>query len=178
MTRRDYDIIEFLRYYKVASTDTLHHFFFHKSSLRMCQNRLKILTEKQVIGRARETINNQFLYFIRCPAQLRHALLVTDFYRELSKLCYVPAFKIEPTLGRIRPDALFGYTYNGKNQLGILEVEISHKGFNYAKYKDFDYKSHDLPVMPRVFVVGDKVKKQDGIHVITTAFAGIRSAIR
>ena len=76
MTRRDYDIIEFIRYYKVASTDTIQQLFF--SSLRMCQQRLKYLYDHKHINRSRESINNQYVYYLRRPAQLRHSLLVTD----------------------------------------------------------------------------------------------------
>lgn len=179
MTARDYEIIEFVSYYKVASTDTIQQLFF--PSLRICQRRLKILHEQKHLNRSRDSINNQYVYYLRRPAQLRHSLLVTDFYRELSKYCNVEVFKIEPTLGRIRPDAVIGYSVNGQNRLGLLEVEISHKGFDYAKYNSFDFSAY-FPVRPRLFVVSDKTIAVDcklpGMMVVPTSLSGVRLAVR
>ena len=175
MTRRDYDIIEFLRYYKIASTATLQEMFF--PSLRSCQNRLKWLTERGCIRRTRETINNQYAYYLRFPAQTRRALLVTDFYREMKKVCVVATFKIEPTLGNIRPDAVIGYSINGKGKLALLEVEISNKGFNHAKYASFDYATF-FPVKPKIIVISDRVKPTEGLTVIPSSLEGVRASVR
>ncbi|MEG0693002.1 MAG: hypothetical protein RR444_07960, partial [Oscillospiraceae bacterium] len=81
----------------------------------------------------------------------------------LSKICVVANYKLEPTLGSIRPDALFGYRYNNKNYIGLLEVEISNKGFDINKYLRFysskEYQSY-LPAMPKIFIIGNNVKPQ------------------
>lgn len=177
MTRRDYEIIEFVRDYKVASTDTIRQLFF--PSLRMCQHRLKFLCEAKHLNRSRESINNQYVYFLRRPAQFRHSLLVTDFYRELSKCCTVEVFRIEPALGNIRPDAVFGYSVNGKKRLGLLEVEISNKGFDYGKYGNFDFSAY-FPVRPQIYVVSDKVTSTatSDFVVVPTALTDLRYVIR
>jgi hypothetical protein len=48
----------------------------------------------------------------------------------------------------IRPDAIFGYVENGKNKIGLLEIELSKKGFNMAKYERFvktqEYLNYNL----------------------------------
>lgn len=160
LTTRDRDIMDFLDEYKIASTSTIAELFF--PSIEACYKRLQVLIKNKAVKRIRDSINNEYLYYHKkLPRQLKHSLLVTDFYRELHKKAEVFSFKIEPTLDNIRPDAMFAYRYKGKNYLGLLEVEISNKGFNYGKYESFYkngiYKNH-FPVMPNVFVVGDRVK--------------------
>jgi len=178
MTRRDYEVIEFIRDYKIASTDTIQQLFF--PSLRVCQNRLKILTEKGHLKRTRDSLNNQYVYYIKKPPLFRHSLLVTDFYREMAKICKVEKFKLEPNLEKFRADAAIGYVYNGKNHTILLEVEISHKGFDYKKYEGFNY-SKFFPVKPKVIVVGDKVKPppaNSNFVVLPTTLDGLRFVIR
>jgi hypothetical protein len=157
LTSRDIEIKEFLDNYKVATTTTLAHFFFPSSWA--CYKRLKYLSEHKQIKRMRDSIKNEYIYYIKHPKQLKHSLLVTDFYRELSKQFQVINFKVEPVLGNIRPDAVFGYIDNNKKCIGLLEVEISNKGFNINKYEKFyisnEYKSY-FPVMPRIFIVTNK----------------------
>jgi hypothetical protein len=67
----------------------------------------------------------------------------------------------EKSLGKIRPDAIFAIEYEGKQRLGLLEVEISHKGFDFEKYEEF-YRSGNyrdfFPIMPTVYVVGRSIK--------------------
>jgi len=180
ITKRDFEVIEFIRTYKVATTDTLYYFFY--PSIRVAQNRLKVLADKKLLNRSRATINNQYVYSIKKINQLRHSLLVTDFYRELSKVSEVAFFTIEPQIAHFRPDAIFGYTVNGKDFIGLLEVEISHKGFDYFKYSDSNIVS-SLPAKPKLFIVGDKInltnKKIDfDFAIINTDFKGMRLAIR
>lgn len=169
LTTRDMQIIEFLNDYKIASTSTIAELFF--PSIEACYKRLQVLVRNKAVKRIRDSINNEYLYYHKkIPRQLKHALLVTDFYRELHKKSEVFSFKIEPTLDNIRPDAIFAYRYMSKNYLGLLEVEISNKGFDYGKYERFYssecYKNH-FPVMPTVFVVGNKnrIKIPDRIKV-------------
>lgn len=50
------------------------------------------------------------------------------------------SFKIEPVIGDIRTDAVFGYKLNGKGYVGVLEVEISNKGFDFKKYQSDAFK--------------------------------------
>lgn len=163
ITTRDLNIIDFVTEYKVASTSTISEVFFPSSVA--CYKRLQEIIKRGELKRARDSINNEYLYFKKRPKQLKHSLLVSDFYRELHKRATIISFKIEPVMGDIRPDAVFGYKYNNKTYVGLLEVEISNKGFNSGKYDRFysseNYKNF-LPTMPTVFVVGDKVKLPGG----------------
>lgn len=180
LTTRDLRIINFLEDYKVARTSTIAEMFF--PSLNACYNRLQVIHNQKALRRTRDEITSEFVYYKRSlPKQIRHSLMVTDFYRELHKKCEVLSFKVEPVMGDIRPDAIFSYRYHTKIYVGLLEVEISHKGFNSNKYEKFyssnNYKSF-LPVMPTVFVVGDNVKlPQDGkvkYIVINTDFENFK----
>jgi hypothetical protein len=154
LTRRDLDIINYLEEFRIASTTTLTAFFF--PSLRSCQMRLKTLTVNGNIKRARLTMNHDYIYYVKKPGNYMHDLLVTEFYRCLSERCKILNFVSEKSIGKIRPDSIFAIEYEGKQRLGLLEVEISHKGFDYEKYEEF-YKTaaykEFFPVMPAVYVV-------------------------
>jgi hypothetical protein len=160
-TTRDLDIKEFLKEFKVANTTTIANLFF--PSLSACQKRLKKMVDSKEIKRDRDSINNEYIYYIKRPQQLKHSLLVTKFYSYMSKQYNIATFKIEPVLENIRPDAVFGYEKHGKKYIGLLEVEISNKGFNFLKYEKFysseTYKNF-YPVMPTIFIVSDTVKLQ------------------
>lgn len=150
----DYDVIEFINVYKVASTDTLTELFYNNP--RTARYRLKSLADKKLVKRSRDSITNQYVYFTKKPAQLRHSLLVTDFYRELHRYTSsVVFFNKEPNINGKKPDAIFGYTINGKECIGILEVEISNKGFDYAKYSDTNF-CKKFPFEPKLFIVSSK----------------------
>lgn len=160
VTSRDIEVKEFLQEYKVASTSTIALLFF--PSLSACQKRLKKLVDNKEIKRDRDSITNEYIYYIKRPKQLKHSLLVTKFYGYISKQYKVATFKIEPVLDNIRPDAVFGFIKDDKKYIGLLEIEISNKGFNFAKYEKFyiseQYKSF-YPVMPIIFIVSNKIIK-------------------
>lgn len=170
LTRRDLDIINFLEEYRVASTSTLTAMFF--PSLRSCQIRLKTLAVNQKIKRARLTMNHDYIYYTKKPYGVMHDLLCTEFCRELMSRATVLQCVIEKQLGKIRPDAVIAFKYNNKQCLGLLEVEISHKGFDFEKYENFyrtgAYKDF-FPVMPTVYVVckNAKLPKSTQIKYVT-----------
>lgn len=159
LTRRDLDILNFLEEYKIASTSTLTAVFFPSKST--CQKRMRILTDNKRVKRARLTMNHDYIYYVKKPHKVMHDLLVTEFYRELYYQSKILNFVVEKGLGRIRPDAIFGFEISGIQRLGLLEVEISHKGFDYEKYESF-YRSGAykewFPVMPTIYIVCNRVK--------------------
>lgn len=135
LTSRDFEILEFLENYKVANTTILQYFFF--PSLSACQKRLLKLVQSKQLKRARDSINNEYIYYIKKPKQLNHSLKITELYMELSKKYEIIHFKTEVGIGSIRPDAIFGYKENNKAKIGMLEVELSNKDFNIKKYEYF-----------------------------------------
>lgn len=166
LTSRDFEVIDFIKQFKVASTPTIAKTFF--PSLSACQKRLKILYGEKKLQRARDSLNDHYIYFVRQPKQLRHSLHVTDFYGKLLDCCSVLKFNIEPAYGDIRPDGAFVYQHNGKNYVGLLEVELSNKGFDYYKYERFfssgDYKKY-MTAIPTVFIMGDHVKDRSTSYI-------------
>jgi len=128
ITNRDLDVIDFLDRYRIASTTTLEHFFF--PSKRVAQRRLKILADANYLKRSKEAFYSDYYYYLKKPKQLKHSLLITDFYREFSKYVDMQHFEREKKIGSIIPDGLIGYIENSIKKVAILEVEISNKGFD------------------------------------------------
>jgi len=158
ITKRDAQVINFVNQYKVAKTSTLAMFY---SSYQVTTRRLSAIIETGELHRERDGWSSEYIYYIKKPKQIRHALTITDFYRELSKQVEIKKYIVEPELGSIRPDAVIGFTANGKSHLALLEVELCHKGFNVEKYADWDWKKH-FPVKPELFIVSDgRIPKMD-----------------
>lgn len=153
----DYEVIDFLSVYKVASVDTITELFYKNP--RTARHRLKVLYDNKLVCRARTSVTNQYVYYIKKqPTLLRHSLLVTDFYRDLHKYTSsIAFFTKEPNLNGKKPDAVFGYRVNGRECIGLLEVEISNKGFDNGKYTDLNF-CKIFPYSPKLFIVSNKNK--------------------
>jgi hypothetical protein len=119
MTIRDIKILEFLNEFKTARTSTLTDLFFDGKK-RVARRRLKILTEKKQINRAKE---GEYVYFSKLPTQYLHALLLTDYIAYLSKKFTLDLnnTKAEFKCGKIRSDALV--ILNGKPC--FVEVQLT-----------------------------------------------------
>lgn len=152
ITRRDAQVIAYLDTSKAAKTDTLFHLFY--PSYPVAARRLSSLSESGEIKRERDGWSSQYCYYTHRPKQLHHALAVTDFHTILKERVDLRKYIIEPTLGNIRPDAVAGYVSGGKEMIALVEVELSHKGFNTDKYSAFDWKRF-FPIPPLLIVVTD-----------------------
>lgn len=178
---RDRKIIEFIDHFQSARTSTIHELFFIKkdgkhTSTRMTRERLNSLVKDKQLKCDREHINKQYYYYLsgRKPtSQLKHTLLITDFYRELHKLSNVKvkAFsKVE--INEIIPDAIGLFTINDLPVYFFLEVEISNKKFDIDKYIRFKYKKEyellGLDHMPTLIVVTNKrnLPQTDDMNII------------
>lgn len=159
ITSRDFEVVEFVKQFKVANTDIISETFF--PSVYACRKRMKVICDNNLLKKARDSVNSQYIYYHKNPQQIKHSLLVTKFYSILNSYCKIVKFNIEPVYGDIRPDAAFVYSINGINKVGVLEVELSNKGFNWSKYERFCMNDNFKPFMtikPNVFIVSDKVK--------------------
>jgi hypothetical protein len=96
-------------------------------SLKTAQRRLKILADSHEIGRGRDNINAEFIYFLTKPKQLRHSVLLTDFLREFSRIATIESCKPEVVIGNVRADALIGYKRKGVRRLAFVEVQIAQR---------------------------------------------------
>jgi hypothetical protein len=171
ITRRDQEVISFLQSFKAAKTSTVCQLFY--GSYRVCARRLCKMTQESTIKRERDGWSAEYVYFIKRPKQMRHALLLTDFYRELHKIADIKRFIPEPTLGSVRPDAAVGFIHNGKSRLALVEVEVSNKGFDRKKYDAFDWAKY-FPVEPEVIVISDrKAETRFKTTVLNTSLTNI-----
>jgi hypothetical protein len=114
ITKRDRQVINYLQEYKCAHTSTLTRFY---PDLRTCQRRLKILCDSREIRRARDNINQEYIYFVSKPKQLRHSVMVTDFLREFSKIVELQKCLIKFELNGVKPDALIGFKKDNRYTL-------------------------------------------------------------
>lgn len=181
-TDADYMAIDFLQSFKVASTETLAEIFYN-GKIRTAQHRLRQLAEKKLVRRSREYVTNQYIYYTKKPSQLRHSLLVTDFYRELHKYTSsIVFFAKETDICGKRPDAVFGYRINQTEYLGLLEVEISNKGFDCDKYRNSKFVNY-FPVVPKLFIISNQPKiKTDGLlcpcTVLNVGLSSLNKSLR
>lgn len=162
MTNKDVEVIEFLKTYKVATTDMLSQFIFN--SKHTCYKRLHKLYVDGKVKRLRLVngkINSEYLYYInKLPNQLKHAITIMEFYSKWAKKYYVVSYDIQVKMGEIIPDAIMVYidtkTYESKE--ACVEIELSNKGFNYLKYENFiisgEYKKY-LKTQPEIIVYGN-----------------------
>lgn len=136
LTTRDMEVVEFVKKYKVATTGIIQKVFF--PSIKTCRRRLKLLVEAKQLKHIRDSINAEYIYYVKPPKQFKHALAVVSVYANLNKKYIIQSFTLEPVLGKIRPDAMFAYIDRGYSKIGFLEVEISHKAPNIKKYQEFN----------------------------------------
>lgn len=157
VTERDKKVIGFIEEFKVATTDTIHELFY--PSLKVAQRRLRLLTENNLLKRDRDHFTAQYYYYINKSRQLRHSLLLTDFYRELNKRVKIKLFRKEFPIEDIRPDGLVIYEVEDKNYIACVEVELSNTpdiGKYERLYKGEAYKKYFNGVFPLIYYVTNK----------------------
>ncbi|SDL21308.1 hypothetical protein [Natronincola ferrireducens] len=154
VTKRDKAALDFISKFQVASTSTLKELFY--PSLRVAQRRLSTLVEHGEIKREREYINNEYIYFIKKPKQLRHRLLLTKFYKAIYNKIDIVSFENEVIIDNIRPDGLLAYRYKNKGYIAFVEVQISNVPLDLDKYKRLlkteRYKNY-FPVFPKLIAI-------------------------
>lgn len=152
ITGRDESAIRYIQQYRVARTSTLTELFYPSYSVGV--RRLREIAKTGEIQRERNTWDAEYIYFVKRPKQLRHAILLTDFYRELSKQADIFKFIVEPKLDGIRPDAAVGFTHRGVDRVALVEVELSNKGFDVEKYKRWNWKEY-FDNRPELIIISD-----------------------
>jgi len=158
VTKDDKKVLNFIDQFKIAKTNTIAELFY--SSLRYGQQRLKLLYESKLLKRDRDPFTGQYFYYNKKPIQLRHSLLLTNFYREINKLGRVERFENEfMHFEGIRPDGFLAVEFPDKRkEIYFVETELSNKP-DIEKYEIL-YKSNQwkniLPKFPAVIFVTDK----------------------
>jgi hypothetical protein len=171
VTKRDEKVLEFISKFKAANSKTISTMFY--PSLRVAQNRLVSLTKYNLLSREKIIYNNEYVYYIKKTSQLRHNIILSTFYCKLYQIATIHYFIVEPTIENIRPDALIAYTLKEDQseliKLGFVEIEISNKGFNMARYERLfssgDYKKR-FPIFPKLIIVTNKKIPQTDIDCV------------
>lgn len=179
LQERDYNIIQFLKDFKVATTSTIADIFFN-SSIRPTQRRLKFLTEHGYIRAYQENIITQKVYYIkRKPAQIKHSLILSSFIAELKKNNIdIIKYKVSYKLENIIADCFLALKINNKNYIYFVEVENTKK-LDVKKYEDLYYSrkyKSVLPIFPSILVISNKQHTQHNkldIKLIDTEFKNI-----
>jgi len=145
----------------VATTSQIEKEFFseHKQSVRLARRRLKKLYDAKLLKRERSHVNYEYVYYLQKPSQIRHQLLVVDFYQKIKKYGTIMEFAPEKSMGDIRPDAVCKIVKNNQLHLFCVEVELSNNGFDQEKYEAFYYSrkyQEWFLVFPKVIIISDK----------------------
>lgn len=167
VTYRDKKALDFLEKFKAARTNTIQELFY--PSLRVAQHRLKLLYENKLLRRERDYFTSQYIYYIKKPKQLRHDLLLTDFYCEMNKIVDIELFEKEVTIDDIRPDGLIAYRHKKKGFIACIEVQIANEPLDVEKYEKLyrsgRYKKY-FPVFPLIYVISNKNIPKTELKVI------------
>ena len=156
------EIVKFIEKFKAAKTSTINTIFYN--SLRYTQSKLKKMTEYGELQRVRDYYTFEYIYYVGSkPRQMRHRLLLTDFYAKMTEIGIdIVLFENEYSeVPNIRPDGFVAYSYNNSNYIAFIETERSNK-LDIDKYKKL-YKSGDFfkrfpnaQSFPRLIAVTDK----------------------
>lgn len=157
LTERDKRVLDFISEFKIATTDTIQEIFY--PSLFVAQRRLKKMYDYQLLNRDRSYVSSQYMYYINKPRQIRHSLILSNFYKELNKLVDIKYFEREFTLNNIRSDGFVAYRYNNKNYIACVEVQISNLPLDVKKYEQLYYNGkykEYFPVFPLIIAITNK----------------------
>ncbi len=158
ITDRDKTVIDFIKDFKVATTDTIAELFY--PNLTIARRRLRTLTNEKALKRDRCNHTMQYYYYISKPRQLRHSLLITDFYRELNKICNIEFFENEFICENVRSDGLAVYQYKNEYYVAFIEVQIANTPLDVKKYEKLYrsavYKNYFGEVFPFIIAITDR----------------------
>lgn len=155
----DKKALAFIPKFKIATTNTIAELFY--PSLRYAQHRLKLLYENKELKRSRDNYSTQYMYYMKKPSQIKHCLLLTEFYLELNRIAQIVYFDTEFTFFEgIRPDAFTAVEFpNKRKEVYFIEVELSNKP-DVEKYEQLylshKWKSKGFPAFPKVVFVTNK----------------------
>lgn len=160
MNERDIKVVEFIKRYKLCTTNQVYKALFNGVAPTICNRRLKHLNEYGYIERSKFNGNN-FIYFEGKKPHAKlipHDLLITDFIIKLLEEGYeILEFKKSFVLGDLISDAYIKVSKENKTRNILLEVQLgTHDCITkYKNIKQFVLANTDWDVMPRLVVVGD-----------------------
>ena len=163
LTQRDIEIINFIKEYKIADTETLTTLFF--PSQATCEKRLRKLVEARKLNRYREDILHSYVYYKgQRPTNIKHTLAISKVYSMLSSCYQIVKCRREYEFRYLnkclRADLFVVIKVKDKLIPIIVEVELC-KTYKH-KYDDFinsKYYQKYFPIEPIIVVVSNNSPK-------------------
>lgn len=191
ITSRDLQAVEFINEFGAATTEQIRQLFYEMGedgkpigqSYTVCKRRLREIIKDTNIKRKKGPVTNQYIYYVGSPTQRWHKALRTELYCRLKKMeGDLKLFEVEYALPGVKADAFFAYSYGGKGYLYFVEVELSNKGLDVAKYERlYLSKDHPFPVFPGILVISDKkIKANTKLKIIRvgTDFSNMEAILK
>ena len=184
MQDRDYEIINFVKEFKVADSKIIAEMFFSgcKNSILVANRRLKKLTEAKKINRnVDRKILEGYLYYprgISKPTNWKHSLEITRLYVNLVKKYQVVKYKREYEIrysnGKLlRADLMAVLKINGKLIPCLFEIDLKAPyNKKYDEYIQGKYYLNKFPIEPQVVSVSrfKHVKSNCNVKLISVNY--------
>lgn len=160
ITPTDQQVLDFLEVFNCATTSQLTKLFYNtKYPYNKSRRRLKILYDDKHIKRERNSINMEYVYYLKKNNQFTHSLILTEFYVRLHELAEIDKFEVEQPYGHIRPDGMCICGYRGFTHYFFVEIHRSNNKFNQDKYISYygslEWKKY-FDVFPKIIIISDK----------------------
>lgn len=167
ITERDLKLIKYLEDGMILTTsiasDLIYHTSNKKSSLNIAQRRLNNLYKSKQINRKRDSIRNNYVYYIgKAPTKLEHRLKIAEFISKLNTIGFeIVSVQLEfsdlQKIYNFRPDIVIVVTYHKRIATFIVEIDLTKPFSNIDKYNKLmlDRKNNiktPLPSHPLIVV--------------------------
>ena len=170
ITERDMKILEALTQLRFMTVKQIQDTIFSNKSPSICYKRLDHLKKCKMINRKYynlEEKSNAYVYYLdKAPKKknLKHELLITQFYIELRKMNYeVLSFERTPIYKGFRPDAIVEFKTDKQQVKKVfLEVQLSKHSI-YEKYYNINPNA-DPNIPSYLWVVTDQEQQQHQIR--------------
>ena len=170
MTERDMQVLDFIKEYKCADTETLTKLFF--VSQATCEKRMRKLVEARKLNRYRQDILHSYVYYKgQRPTNIKHSLLMSKVYSILHSSYQVVKCRREYEFKYLnktqRADLMCVIRLDNKLIPIIVEVELC-KTYKY-KYEEFihsKYYQKYFPIEPVIIVVSNNTPKSNTGNIV------------
>lgn len=170
LTDRDMKVINFIKEFKMASTSTIARLFF--PSKATAEKRLRKLVDNRKLFRTRETILDEYVYYIKRPTNSKHCILIAEIYSKLATnkdiqlIKYNREYEIKFRTKSLRTDLMAVIKSNGKLIPILIEIDLT-KAYKdkYTEYINSKYYQQKFPMIPKIIVISNRTPKSS-INII------------
>lgn len=170
LTKRDKEIIQFLKDVSVADTKTISIIFFN-GGLRRCQQRMKLLSEYKYIKCFRENIHSQYVYYVgKKVKNWKHKIVFSQLLAKLkSQGIDVIKYKTPMKIHDVIADGFIAIRTHGEVKIYLVEVDIT-KYFDLNKYMYLyfsDQWKQYFPLFPSIIAITDnRIDTNDTLDIV------------